>query len=92
MKFALHPGERVIADKGYNDERCAIPIRLTPRGRILAAQIRARHETCNGRFKAWGVLEGRFRHDISKHGICFHSIANVTQLSLQTEPLFFIEY
>ena len=90
MKKALLPGERVIADRGYNDDHCAIPSRLTPQGRAIAAELRARHETCNGRFKTWRILSERFRHHRSKHSFCFHAIANITQLLIEVDPLFHV--
>ena len=91
MKAALAQGETVIADKIYRDARCITPDCLSEQERRLAATIRARHETINSRFKKFAVLRNRFRHHRSRHSYCFHSIANVTQLMMDTDPLFLIE-
>lgn len=92
MKSALLPGERVIADRGYGDERCSTPDTLTAEGRQLASEIRARHETVNGRFKKFRVLRDTFRHDRSKHSVCFHAVASITQLQMDSEPLFYVSF
>ena len=92
MKMALLSGERVTADKGYGDIKCASPNLLTADGRCKAAEIRARHETYNGRLKSWRVLSNTFRHNVSKHGLCFYAVANIVQLELDSKPLFLIEY
>ncbi len=87
LKQALSQNERVIADRGYGDEKCMTLSRLTEDERNLAADIRARHETVNARFKKFGVLRSLCRHIRSKHSICFHAVANITQLMMDTDPL-----
>lgn len=88
MKHALDPHEKVIADRGYIDESCNYP----PGGEHsrLFSLVRARHETVNKRFKQFGVLSSRFRHHRRLHSFCFHAIANLTQLMMDTEPLFYL--
>ena len=56
--------------------------------------MRARHETCNKRFKHWGVLAQRFRHaDDDFHGDIFKTIVTISQMIIRTEsPLFECEY
>eukprot|EP00171_Calliarthron_tuberculosum_P005219 IDg5219t1 len=92
LKHALLPGERIITDGGYGDERCASPNKITVEGRGLASEIRARHETVNACFKKFNVLRVMFRHERSKHSYCFHAVANITQLMMDTDPLFFLQY
>ena len=55
--------------------------------------VRARHETLNGRFKAWEILKQLYRHDIALHSYVFRAIAIIIQLTIDSdEPLFAVEY
>lgn len=92
LKGSLDRDERVIADKGYRDSSCYTPPGFDDPNRKLCADLRARHETVNKRFKQFRVLLSRFRHDKALHSYCFHAVANVTQLVMDTEPLFFVPY
>ena len=54
---------------------------------------RSRHETLNGRLKAWGILGNVYHHDIREHGTVFYACAVITQLAVANgEPLFEVEY
>ena len=54
---------------------------------------RARHETLNARFKKFGALRQRFRHDPAKHGLVMGAVANICQLVIEEKsPLFQIQY
>eukprot|EP00171_Calliarthron_tuberculosum_P023605 IDg23605t1 len=88
MKHALQSGETVIADGTYKDPQCVLPQQSTTLS-ALHSIARARHETCNRRFKQFGALGQRFRHNLRKHGICFRSVVNLTQLMIENGyPLF----
>ena len=94
----LGPNERVEADDGYVGEapqKVKCPCSFTNPEETLDMQkrVRARHETVNKRFKQWGSLLNRFRHDIGKHGDVFRAIAVITQLAIvHGEPLFEVQY
>jgi hypothetical protein len=94
MKDALEEGERVEADDGYAAlDPEYVKTRSSPLHSIemrdVRNSIRARHETVNKRLKQWGVLREVFRHDSSKHSMCFRAVAVLTQLSIENgEPLF----
>lgn len=89
MELALVNDEHVIADGGYKHLRCRHPVGLEDLERKQYGIVRARHETVNRRFKQFFVLEHRFRHNVSLHSICFHAVANVTQLIIENgHPLF----
>ncbi len=94
MKQALVRGERAVPDKGYSDDSCWTPrdTGLTVSNRVVCADFRARHETVNKRLKQFGVLNQRFRHHRSLHSFCVHTVANVSQFLMSTEPLFYVEY
>ena len=95
----LLPGEMVHADQGYRNRTGEPWNFITPvepvtldveEGHKLA---RACHESINGRFKRFGVLNSPFRHELEKHGICFRAIASLVQLTLTVdEPAFSINY
>jgi DDE superfamily endonuclease len=94
----LGPGERVEADDGYIGEApnfvkcpksCANPEDNTKMQQL----VRNRQETVNARFKDWGCLQQRFRHDLVKHANCFRSVAVLTQLAIEAgESLFPVQY
>ncbi len=93
----LDENERVEADDGYRGNapshvKCP---RTTSNDQVAAMQsrVRSRHETLNERFKNWGCLRDRFRHDVNKHAASFRAIAVVLQLSFeQGERLFQVDY
>jgi hypothetical protein len=63
----------------------------------MQAKVAARHETCNQRFKMWGIQQNDFRIkgiDLwGKHGRVFDAIAVITQLSFYIyKPLARVEY
>lgn len=89
LKARLEDGEYIVADGGYNDERCRSCKGTNDPNRRLFSVIRARHETVNRRFKQFNALGNRFRHSLGLHSSCFHAVCNLTQISLQNgEPLF----
>ncbi len=94
----LDDGERVEADDGYRGQaplkvKCPGMIGADPEKRMMKTRLRARHETCNKRFKQWGILSQVYRHDFVDHHYVFHAIAVLTQLAFETgEPLFSVEY
>lgn len=59
----------------------------------MQLRVRARHETCNARFKMWGCLNQTFRHERTKHGDVFRACAVLTQLAIEDgEILYPVEY
>lgn len=80
LKACLLVSEVVLADKGYVDNQCTLNI--PGRSERYASLLRARHETLNGRFKAFSVLNSKFRHDLSKHVMCFMAVASCCQISI----------
>ena len=40
------------------------------------------HETVNERFKNFGCLEHRFKHQLTKHSLFFRAVAVLVQLSM----------
>ena len=77
--------EQVMADLGYRgDNKCMTPLHALSRlhKRAMSA-LRGRHETVNRRFKTFGALEQRFRHDVNLHHLFFRSAAVLVQLAHQ---------
>lgn len=88
MKKALSDDEFVIADKGYTDSKCINTVSSST-GSHMHRIVRARHETVNARLKNFNVIYHSFRHDISKHWACFHAVAQITAIMIDTtNPLF----
>lgn len=93
LAAALAPFECVVADKGYRgDHRIHTPFEAKDEWHLAAmAKARARHETINRRFKIYKALSSTFRHDRSKHHICFEAAVTTTQLEIQNNrPAFSI--
>lgn len=93
----LGHGERVEADDGYSGESplyCRLPGSqpTDPYFEGLRQRVRNRQETVNSRFKDWKCLKEAFHHAhdfAQKHSDCFHAVAVITQLEIQTgHPLF----
>ena len=93
--YSLDHSEFLMGDWGYMDNN---NFTITPTGErgivnIMHSRSQARHETCNGHFKTWGILRQVFRHNLLKHGACFRAMANIIQLSIQNgEPFFSVKY
>ena len=83
MKGSLAPGGMVVADEGYNDPTCLPGSDVDGEHRKRLATIRARQQTVNRRFKQFFVLVHRFRHRIALHSVCFHAVANLTQIMIE---------
>ena len=77
--YVLRRDEKVQADGTYGGLYHEMPDkgrRGTPYER-MKAKARAKHETINGRIKAFGCLSNRWRNPLSKHGITFGAVANI---------------
>lgn len=88
MAKRLEPDELVIADRGYRHDRCVYNSIHTN----VFSKIRARHEIVNRRLKQFSALRVTFRHDLSLHSACFHAIANITKVILDSDPMFDIKH
>lgn len=97
LKDALERGERVEADDGYaaldpQFVRSKSGAFHPEETKIIRNRIMARQETANKRLTQWNVLAQIFRHDLSKHSICFRAVANITQLAIEDgDTLFEVE-
>ena len=59
----------------------------------MQQRVRNRQETVNNRFKLWGILRQRYRHDITRHDVVFFSIVVIPQLEINMgEALFSCKY
>ena len=91
----LQAGERAEADKGYRGEPLTIDLPNDGMAHMYGRKklVRARHETCNLRFKHWGCMNSKFRHSVAFHGDCFRAIVVMVQLSIENgSPLFQVDY
>lgn len=92
LKLKLEVGEMVEADKGYTGEADWIRAKedcLNEIDRKEKDRIRARHETCNRRFKVWSILKQEYRHALKKHGLVFRAIAGLTQMAIDNGDCLF---
>jgi hypothetical protein len=67
----LLPGERTLADDGYQDMNHFIYPAGYPDLAARLKSIAQRHETVNNLCRRWAVLSLPFRHDVAKHRVCF---------------------
>jgi len=85
--LSVDAGERTIGDKGYKDS--TFFILRNSRNEDVHKRILSRHETVNKRLKQFQILKHNFRHELAKHPMVFHAVANITQIKLKNgEPLF----
>ena len=83
----LEEFERVEADDGYIGEhpqhiKCPKGVANLEETKFMQARVRSRQETINNRFKNWGILRQRYRHDIRRHGVAARSVMILTQISI----------
>ncbi len=94
----LEDGERVEADDGYRGQapakvKCPHMIGANPEKAAMQSRLRAHHETCNKRFKQWGILKQIYCHDLTDHHDVFSAVVVLTQLSFESgDTLFSVEY
>jgi hypothetical protein len=60
--------------------------------KAMSARVRNQQKMVNEHFKNWRILIAPYHHNIFKHQTVFGAIVCLTQLSLQANPLFSIEY
>ena len=77
--------EKVIADKGYH----GVSILRNSRCNTFIKRARARHETINRRIKSFLCIGNTFHHKKEDHVFFFHAVAQLVQVSLETEQLLF---
>ena len=85
LKNLLDKDEFVKADNGYRGEPKCVRVAssfVSKKDKRAKKKVRARHETINGRFKKYSILSTRFRHDRSKHQMCFYAVASLEQISM----------
>lgn len=88
MKKALSQDELVIADKGYTDSKRINTVSSSTGYRIHMI-VRPRPETVNARLKNVNVIYPSFRHGRSKNWACFHALAQIASIMIDTtNPLF----
>jgi len=83
----LLKNERIVADNGYKGSRVLTRSIVSKVG--ILKQIRARHESLNRKFKVFRIVGGRFRHSKDLHGVFFMAVANIVQVTLQTDAKLF---
>ena len=94
LEDSLGPNEFYLCDGVYRFR----PMSVTPTGYNnpddrMKSIARARHETVNSRFKRFGILRQRFRHDLLKHRCCAYAVINICQVEIEEEaPLFQVQY
>ena len=92
LKEMIPKGKKVIGDNGYRGEKKII---ATPNSHDPPAlgkfksRARSRHETFNGKIKAYMILDNRFRHGEEKHKTVFEAMCVIVQYQMELgSPLF----
>lgn len=96
LQGMLDEYEMVEADRNYRGMpyHCRTPYDyLNASDKRAKKNARARQETINRRLKQFQILGQRFRHELSKHKMCFQAVAVCVQLSFDYgHPPFQIRY
>lgn len=89
LKAKMPPGKKLIADLGYRTRRpdevdmVAFPNSKDSNAlKKFKSLARSRHETVNGRIKAYACMFDEFRHSVEKHKLCFYAICVIIQYHL----------
>ena len=88
----LPAGEYYFADVGYRDANASPAItrhEVPPHERRAFDVLMARHETVNRRFKEWGILQQKFRHDEPSHYHVFRAVAVLVQMDIMDGGVIF---
>lgn len=85
----LRDNENVVADCGYQNNHCFTPTSMAGRQRTFQAHIRARHKSCNTRFKNFWLLQQVLRHDVTLHGMVSHAMEKLTALMIRSDDQLF---
>ena len=86
----LSPGEKVLGDLGYRDNRVITKLdAISLQHSYAMGCARDRHETVNSRLRNCGALKLTFRHNRHDHHIYFRSAAVIEQIKFENgNPLF----
>lgn len=93
-KMSRGPFKLAVADRGYIDKDCmpflCIPNSLdSPELAAFKSRARCRHETLNGRFNNFKILQDKFRHGMDRHKIAFEAVCVIVQYQMDHgAPLF----
>ena len=92
---ALNPGEKALSGRDYLDghPNFITPLDFDTLTTCMHDMVLLRHELTHGLIKQYHILSDNFCHDATKHGAVFAAIANIVQISIETdEPLLEVEY
>jgi len=86
----LLPGQQAVADRAYSGPQVVVRNEFdTPVVKQFKKNVRARHETFNGRIKSFKILAERFRHEVGMHKAVFEACCVIVQYDMETgRPLF----
>lgn len=92
LKGKIPAGKRAVADLGYRGEPDVVAFRNDfddKRTKEFKGRVGARHESFNGRLKAWKILDVSFRHGVGNHQTVFEAICVIEQYNMENgNPLF----
>ncbi len=98
LQHMLEHEEMIEADAGYGAVGRAVGTDGIIRSKndylsiaemMEKAEIRARHETVNRRFKVWQILKQEFRNNKKLHQYVFYAAAVMTQMSIDSGNVLF---
>ena len=95
-KMRSTPGKMGIADGGYQMGKeedigylCILNSRNSRELRRFKSRSCCRHESLNGRFNNFGILQQTFRHGMQSHGVAFEAVAVIVQYQMDNgAPIF----
>lgn len=96
LKEKIPPGKKVVCDRVYRDKKgndnheLFLPNIGDPKELFkFKSRLRARHESLNGRLKAFSILENTFRHDPENHVYAFEAVIVLVQYTMDRgHPIF----
>lgn len=73
----LDTEDKVMGDRGCRNARYITPDDMPFELKSIHGHLRARHKTCNGRFKRFSIFANVFRHNIELLASVFHAVSKI---------------
>jgi len=77
--------EKFLADSICSGWRAETPDGRSNPDQCMKACAGARHENVNAKFKKLGCLKVAFQHGCDRHSECFHAVAAIHQIEMETD-------
>lgn len=89
MCTLLNEGEKVVADNGYDFDKCITSKGVRDNDKAAQTRIRAQHESCKARIKSFCTIKKAFMNCVQHHSVVFHAVSKLVALAIEAEQILF---